>query len=122
MKKCLLTVAAIVISIVGYGQSAKSVLLKTPMHIKPAAMVNESESATTSQSSTSPNASQSRKGGHVQTSSVCSVVQLGNAPNAFGAASGSRAQVCYDQNLNTVGFLHRARCGYPASVTNTGYY
>jgi hypothetical protein len=122
MKKCLLTLAAVAISIAGFGQSAKSVLLNTPMRFNHPASVKEGVAAP-AQKNAASQASQARHGnGSTQTSTVCNVVTLGQAANAFGAASGSRTQVSYDQNLNTVAFLHRAQCGLPAGVTNTGFY
>jgi hypothetical protein len=120
MKKSLLTLAAIAISIAGFGQTAKSVQLRTPMRAKHPSSVNESTANQTVQQS---HQSAARTGhGRNQTSSVCQVVPLGSAPNAFGAASGSRTLVAYDQDLNTVVFTHRAECGHPAAVTNTGFY
>ena len=122
MKKSLLTLAAIAISFAGIGQSAKSVLMKTSMQINRPATVKEGVAAP-GQKSTSSSASHARFGnGSNQTSTVCNVANLGKAPNAFGAASGSRAQVCYDQDLDAVVFLHRAACNLPPAVTNTGYY
>src|SRR6187402_3604425 len=62
--------------------------------------------------------------GNVDTniSSVCGVYQIGNGPNIFSGVSGSRAVLSYDKDLNTVVFTHRAECGIPAAVTNTGFY
>jgi hypothetical protein len=58
----------------------------------------------------------------VSTSSVCGVYQLGNGPNANSGNGGSRSVLWYDKDLNTIVFIHRAECGIPASVLNTGYF
>jgi len=121
MKKCLLTLTAIAISIAGFGQASKSVLLKTSVKANKAATVNERTSVATTGSASQ--SSQARHGnGSNQTSTVCNVIPLGHAPNSFGTASGSRSQVSFNQSLNTVVFVHRAACGAPPAVTNTGYY
>ena len=57
-----------------------------------------------------------------QTSTVCNVASIGQAVNALGSGGGSRTQVSFNQDLNTVAFLHRGACGMPAAVTNSGYY
>jgi hypothetical protein len=123
MKKNLLSFVAILISTMSFGQSAKSVLTKTRMQATPQRTVNESVTNPNPQQSTHQT-SQARhgSGNGNHTSTVCNVIPLGSAPNAFGAASGSRTQVSYDQNLNTVAFIHRAKCGTPPAVKNTGYY
>src|SRR6187455_2553106 len=103
MKKSLLTLTAIIISIAGFGQSGKSVLTKTRMQAKHPSQVSITETSTTPVQNQS---SQSRKSGNNQTSSVCGVPILGNGPNAFGTAGGSRAQLSYDQDLDAVVFVH----------------
>src|SRR5436190_23586844 len=105
MNKTLLTIFAIAIYISGFGQSAKSVLMKTKMQARsPMILVNES----TPQPAQN-NAAQSMQSRHVgngnQTSGVCNIASLGQAPNAFGASGGSRTQVSFSQALNTVSFI-----------------
>jgi len=55
-------------------------------------------------------------------SSVCGVYAIGNAMTYIAGAGGSRSVLSYNKDLNTVVFVHRAACGMPAAVTNTGYY
>jgi hypothetical protein len=56
------------------------------------------------------------------TSSVCGVYQIGAGLNYAGVGPGGYSVVSYDKNINTVAFVHRAACGMPVAVTNTGYY
>jgi hypothetical protein len=124
MKNHLLILAAITFSASCFAQSSKAVLNRARVHFNSRWAVDKSLSETNALQSYQSQTAQAR---HIsnngnQTSAVCNVVALGSAANASGAAGGSRELLSYDQNLNTVAFLHRAECGHPGAVTNTGYF
>jgi len=48
---------------------------------------------------------------------VTMVTPLGSAGNAFGTAFGSRTNLWYDKNLNTLCFFHRSTIGVDSSTT-----
>ena len=53
---------------------------------------------------------------------VCGVYKIGDAISYFTTSGGSKAVLSYDKDLNTVVYVHRADCGHPVAVTNSGYY
>jgi len=44
------------------------------------------------------------------TSTVCNVIPLGVAPNAFGSNGGNQRQLSYNKDINTVAFIHLSLC------------
>jgi hypothetical protein len=128
MKKSLLTLAAIAISFVGFGQSSSHVRpgaksLSFDAYKKSVATAEQTMEVGNASSSTTPTPSSARLGNPNQTSStVCAVTPIGHSSNALGASGGGRTQVWWDQDLNTVVYTHRGLCGTPPTVMNTGYY
>jgi hypothetical protein len=56
------------------------------------------------------------------TSSVCNVIPIGHAPNAFGSSGGNQRQISYDKDINTVAFIHRSLCDTsPTVIANIGF-
>jgi len=54
--------------------------------------------------------------GKPSTASTISTVPMGSAGNAFGTAFGSRTNLWYDKNLNTIAFYHRSTIGVNGST------
>ena len=127
MKKSLLTLATIAISIAGFGQQpsparpgAKS--LSFDAYRKSIVTAEQNLSLGNASSNTTPNNANARHANPNQSSTVCAVTEIGHASNSLGSTGGGRTQLWYDQMLNTVVYTHRGLCGTPPTVMNTGYY
>ena len=127
MKKCLLTLTAIAISIVGFGQASSHARPGSPSlsysdYKSSSNNGSEQVSFAGKKTSTTPSLARRTSPNQNHTSTVCNVVAIGHASNALGSTGGGHTQVWYDQNLNTIVYTHRGLCGTPPTVTNTGYY
>jgi len=127
MKKSLLTLATIAISIAGFGQQPSPArpgakVLSHDAYKKSIIAAETNSSLGNASSNTTPANSNARHSNPNQTSSVCAVTEIGHASNSLGSTGGGRTQLWYDQTLNTVVYTHRGLCGTPSTVMNTGYY
>src|SRR6187402_450479 len=103
MKKCLLTLATIAISIAGYGQTSTHALpgsksLSFDSYKKSISIAEKNMELGNASSKATPTPSVARHGGQNQTSAVCNVLPIGHASNSLGATGGGRTQVWWDQN------------------------